>query len=75
MEKPIGILIKEELERQERTVTWFAKKLNCHRVNVYDIFKRENIDIQLLIQISKVLNKNFFKIISDELESKSETYI
>lgn len=66
MEKPIGILIKEELERQERTVTWFAKKLNCHRVNAYDIFKRDNIDIKLLIQISKVLNKNFIRILADE---------
>lgn len=65
MEKPIGILIKEELERQERTVTWFAKKLNCHRVNVYDIFKRDNIDIKLLIQISKVLNKNFIRVLAD----------
>lgn len=69
MEKPIGILIKEELEHQERTVTWFANKLNCHRVNVYDIFKRENIDIVLLIQISKVLNKNFLRILSDEINS------
>ena len=28
--KAIGQLIKEELERQERSVTWFAQKLSCH---------------------------------------------
>lgn len=69
MEKPIGILIKEELERQERTVTWFAKKLNCHRVNVYDIFSRENIDIQLLIRISRILNKNFLRELANDYDN------
>ena len=33
--KPIGNLIKEELEKQERTVSWFARKLACDRSNVY----------------------------------------
>lgn len=69
MEKPIGILIKEEMERQERTVTWFAKKLNCHRVNVYDIFSRENIDIQLLIRISRILNKNFLRELANDYDN------
>lgn len=69
MEKPIGILIKEELERQERTVTWFAKKLNCHRVNVYDIFSRENIDIQLLIRISRILNKNYLRELANDYDN------
>ncbi len=64
----IGRLIKEELERQERSVTWFANKLSCHRTNVYDIFARDNIDITLLIRISHILNRNFLKDISDHLE-------
>ena len=33
--KPIGILIKEELEKQERSITWFARKLSCDRSNIY----------------------------------------
>lgn len=64
----IGKLIKEELERQERSVTWFAKKLSCHRTNVYDIFARDNIDMTLLIRISRILNHNFLKDISDDVE-------
>ena len=40
----IGQLIKEELEHQERTVSWFARKLYCDRSNVYKIFKRPTID-------------------------------
>lgn len=64
----IGTLIKQELERQERSVTWFAHKLSCHRTNVYDIFSRDNIDVALLIRISKILNHNFFKDISEDIE-------
>lgn len=68
MEKPIGQSIKEELAHQEHTVTWLAKKLNCHRVNVYNIFQRDNIDLALLIQISKVLHRNFIQEIANEVD-------
>jgi len=65
---PIGMLIKQELERQERTITWFASKLHCNRTNVYNIFSRNNIDIALLIRISKILNRNFVREIADHIE-------
>ena len=63
----IGKAIKAELERQERSVTWFAKKLYCERTNVYSIFKRESIDTELLLRISIVLHRNFFMDYIDEL--------
>ena len=66
----IGKLIKQELERQERTVTWFAKKLSCHRTNVYDIFARDNIDMTLLIRISRILHHNFLKDLSEMIEEE-----
>ena len=30
----IGQLIRQELDRQERTPTWLARKINCERPNV-----------------------------------------
>lgn len=63
----IGHLIEKELKGQERTVTWFAKQLNCDRTNIYNIFNRVTIDTELLIHISKVLNKDFFLVISEEI--------
>ena len=63
----IGQRIKEELERQERSVTWLARKLSCHRTN---IFLRENIDLQLLIRISRILHHNFLKDIADDIEEE-----
>lgn len=66
--KTIGDLINEEVRRQEMPVTKFAKEINCQRNNVYDIFNRSNMDIDLLKRISKVLGVNFFQKIADDLD-------
>lgn len=68
----IGQRIKQELERQERSVTWLARKLSCHRTNIYNIFLRENIDLKLLIRISHILHHNFLKDLSDDLDAEQE---
>ena len=64
----IGEIIKEELHKQERSVAWFARKLYCDRSNVYDIFRRKSIDTDLLLRISIILNRNFFKLYNQLLE-------
>ena len=65
----IGQLIRDELKQQGRTVTWLAKAINCDRTNIYNIFERESIDTNLLARISKALNRNFFEILTEELNS------
>ena len=60
-----GILIKQTLQNQGRTVTWFAAQLCCTRPNIYKIFQKENIDIHLLWRISSILEHDFFLDISD----------
>jgi len=67
----IGKLIEEELRRQQRTVSWFARNLYCERTNVYDIFKRRSIDTAMLLRISVVLHHNFFRYYLDEAEAHS----
>ena len=62
----LGQLIKTELERQERTPTWLAKKINCDRTNIYRIFERKSIDTDLLSRISTALNHNFFEELSQQ---------
>lgn len=66
----IGHLIEEELLRQERSAAWLAKKLYCDRTNIYKIFKRESIDTDLLLRISKALHYNFFQFYSSLLASE-----
>ena len=51
----IGQSIREELARQERTVSWLAKKLNCTRAVVYRIMAKNSIDTAMLARISVVL--------------------
>lgn len=65
----IGQRIKEELQRQERTVSWLARKLNCTRAAVYRIFDKNSIDTALLTSISLILHHNFFIELSDDVHS------
>lgn len=58
--KPIGQLIKEELESQERGVAWFARKIHIDRSNVYRLFQKHSIDTDMLRRISIVLGRDFF---------------
>lgn len=62
----IGQKIKEELQYQERTVSWLARKLNCTRAAVYRIFDKNSIDTALLLNISQILHRNFFRELSEE---------
>ena len=66
----IGHLIKEELARQERTVTWLASKLNYSRQNIYHIFESRWIATDILLKICDIMNCNFFKVYSDYWENK-----
>ena len=70
--KPIGILIKEELERQERSISWFARKLSYDRSNVYRLFQKESIDTNLLARISILLGRDFFADLSQFIKEKDE---
>lgn len=62
----IGQLIRQELKEQGRSVTWLAKNLNCSRSNVYIIFDKPTLDTSVLMQISKLLDVDFFRYYSKE---------
>ena len=47
-------------------ITQFAELLHCDRANVYNIFRRKKIDIDLLLEISNILNYDFVKEICDK---------
>lgn len=64
----IGSLINDEVRRQQIPITEFAKMINCKRSNVYDIFKRNTIDIQLLQRISLVLKHNYFEDLAKDID-------
>lgn len=72
--KHIGELIKQELERQERSISWLARKLSCDRTRVYRILQKHSIDTYDLARISILLSHDFFADLSNELRNNSESF-
>lgn len=69
----IGKLIKERFDESNLSVPEFAAALNKSRTTIYDIFSRKSMDIDLLLQISDILNYDFLGKIY-ELNSKYTKY-
>ena len=64
----IGRLIKQQLEAQDKTVSWLARELAYCRTNIYKIFDKKSIDTDLLLRICILLQYDFFSAYSKELE-------
>ena len=58
----IGKEIKRVHKERGMTISEFAKRINTHRRNDYDIFERKSIDTSLLLKISKILSYDFFTL-------------
>lgn len=66
----IGHIIEQELQKRGCTKTWLAKQLYCHRTNVGNILKRQSIDTEQLLIISKAMGVNFFEYYIKEYEDR-----
>lgn len=60
----IGKLIRQHLEEVGMTKSEFARRISTSPQNIYGIFKRKSCDTELLRDISKVLNFDFFQYYS-----------
>lgn len=67
----IGQRIKEIFDQQpkDHNIEWFAEKLHCKRSNIYNIFSRSTIDTDLLLHISKILDYDFFRDLTADLNT------
>ena len=63
----IGKRIKEVLFQQNHSAVWLSEQIPCERSNVYDIFNRTDISVGLLLAISRILQFDFFKEISEQV--------
>jgi transcriptional regulator with XRE-family HTH domain len=64
----IGQHIKQVMREKNITATQLAKDICCTRPHIHKIFRKENLDINLLLHISKALQHDFFKDLSEEYE-------
>lgn len=62
----IGKRIKQVVSEKGLSASWLAEQIPCERSNVYSIFRRESINIDLLQTISTILEHDFFAELSDE---------
>ena len=68
----IGKLIQETLQEKGISASWLAKKIHCHKTNMYKIFQKKYIDTELLERISIALDTDFFSFHSDIVNKKRE---
>lgn len=68
----IGDAIHEELYRQGRTVTWLASQLCCTRPNLYKIFKKDSLDTDFLLRVSRILDRDFLQEFHDNVFMERE---
>ncbi|GAL83469.1 putative DNA-binding protein [Sporocytophaga myxococcoides] len=63
----IGVIIKEKLEERGQSGKWLAQKVVMTKQNMYNIFNRNSVNSDLLYNICKAMNYDFFKFYSDAL--------
>ena len=62
----IGQHIKQVMKEKNITATQLAKDICCTRPHIHKIFRKDNLDISLLLHISKALQHDFFKDLSEK---------
>jgi predicted transcriptional regulator len=75
----IGKLVLQKLKEKERSIAWLAKKIPCDRSNLYKMLQKLHIPNNMLWRISKILDYDFFKHYSTDLQEdnkniNNETY-
>ena len=58
----IGPIIRQKLAESPYSVEEFSKKINCCIKTAYNMFNYKSIDIDLLLEISELLNYDFIKL-------------
>jgi len=64
----IGNRVQEVFMNSGLSVQQFAGMIPCKVGNIYKIYEREEISTSLLVKICKILQYDFFKLYSQELQ-------
>lgn len=66
----IGEIIRQSLQRQQRSAAWLARQLCTDVSNGPKILKQQHLHAELLLKISHVLHEDFFAYYSDFYQKK-----
>ena len=65
----VGLLIRAELFKQQKTVKWLAEQLGIQRANCYRILNAPSIHTNQLFQVSVAMQHDFFAECSETLQN------
>lgn len=65
----IGKLVQTFVKENRINSAELARNIGKTRQNVYDLYKRDDVEVKLLLAISEVLNHNFFEDIYPQEKS------
>jgi DNA-binding Xre family transcriptional regulator len=68
----IGNLIKEQLQKQERTASWLARHIKMEESACRKMLKRKQIDTDRLNDICSAMHHDFFAQISTIIRIEQE---
>ena len=73
METHIGNLVSAKMQEMHISIKTLSERLNMSRMNVHDILKRKTMQTDLLAQIGKAMNYDFFQHYSVTAEEVQKT--
>ena len=68
----IGKKIKEIQKERGISAADLAKAVPCDRSNIYHVFRRTDISVQLLVRLSAILDYDFLRDLSEDLRKEWE---
>lgn len=63
----VGSLVRTELLRQQKSVSWLAEQLGIQRPNCYRILNAQSLQTDVLCHLCRVTQHDFFLEISQQL--------
>ncbi len=78
-DKHLGTYIKNKVKEKGITVTEFARRIHCTRRNIYQIYKKNSLDTDLIKRISHALeidllstfNKSSFQKLKNDVQPET----
>lgn len=64
----IGKEIQKVMKSRGIRVSWLAKQIGNNRNNIYNIWKQQDINTNILMRISNALNYDFFTLYSNRIK-------
>ena len=68
----LGSLVKRKMKERNISISEFAQAIHCDRTNVYSIFKRKSMDVQLIVRISNALDYDFLQYYHQGVKNKND---